>query len=75
MCDFIGGKGVDGQYYTYWLASQTVLEQMLLAVGFARVANQHHFKLENNRSPVKGRPANEGRQHFATPHVVMTAFV
>ena len=65
MCDFIGGKGVDGQYYTYWLASEAVLQQMLLATGFARVANQGHFRLENNK----------GRQHFATPHVVMTAFV
>src|SRR5688572_28671598 len=74
MCDFIGCKAVDGQYYTYWLAIQTVLEQMLLASGFSRVANQRHFKLENNRRP-EGHPTNEGQQHFATPHVVMTAFM
>jgi tRNA (mo5U34)-methyltransferase len=65
MCDFIADKAADGHYYTYWLASEAVLRQMLLVSGFARVANEGHFCLESNRE----------RQHFATPHVVMTAFV
>jgi len=66
MCDFIGDKAADGgHYHTYWLASEAVLQQMSLAAGFARVANQGHFRLESNT----------GRQQFATPHVVMTAFV
>lgn len=64
-CDFVASKGTDGNYYTYWLASQPALRQMLLVAGFARVDNEGHFRLESN----------ERRQRFATPHVVMTAFV
>jgi hypothetical protein len=65
MCDFVADKAADGHYYTYWLASEAVLRQMLLVSGFARVANEAHFCLESS----------QGRQRFATPHVVMTAFV
>ena len=65
VCDFVGYRGEDGDYYTYWLVSQESLKRMLLLAGFARVANERHFSLDSNR----------GRHRFATPHVVMSAFV
>jgi hypothetical protein len=64
-CDFVADRGRDGNYYQYWLTSEVALRTMLLAAGFARVTNEQHFCLRSV----------EGRQPFATPHVVMTALV
>jgi tRNA (mo5U34)-methyltransferase len=64
ICEFVADKGVDGNYYTYWLASEAALHQMLRVAGFARVAHSGHFRLDSA----------EGRRHFSTPHVVTTAF-
>jgi SAM-dependent methyltransferase len=64
-CDFLGQRGEDGNYYSYWDVSAAALRRMLLLTGFARLDHERHFLLESN----------EGRHPFAVPHVVMTARV
>ena len=64
-CDFVGAKGEDGDYYTYWQIGAAALRRMLLAAGFARIAHEGHFSLDSE----------EGRHPFATPHVAMSGFV
>lgn len=66
VCEFIGEKAPDGDYWMYWTLSASALTRMFLAAGFSRVENQEHFIL----STQAGR-----EQQFATPHVVMTGFV
>jgi tRNA (mo5U34)-methyltransferase len=65
LCEFLGAKGEDGDYYTYWLVGEEALRRLLLLAGFARVDRGRHFNLTSG----------EGRHPFATPHIALTAFV
>jgi 2-polyprenyl-3-methyl-5-hydroxy-6-metoxy-1,4-benzoquinol methylase len=65
VCEFIGCKAADGDYWAWWTVGWLALRQMLLAAGFARVENICHFTLTSE----------EGRIQFSTPHVVMTGWV
>jgi 2-polyprenyl-3-methyl-5-hydroxy-6-metoxy-1,4-benzoquinol methylase len=64
ICEFVGQKATDGNYWTYWSLSAEALRRMLLAAGFVRVENEKHFTLQMQESP---------RDFWAIPHVVMTA--
>lgn len=65
LCEFLGLKTPGEEYWTYWSLSARALERMLLTAGFARVENVEHFLLASE----------PGRGDFATPHVVMSAYV
>ncbi|MFQ5857335.1 MAG: class I SAM-dependent methyltransferase [Anaerolineae bacterium] len=65
ICEFLGLKASDGDYWTYWSVGAVALRNMLLASGFSRVGNEHHFTLRSE----------PGRTEFATPHVAMTGIV
>ena len=65
VCYFEGQHAEDGDYWTYWTLSAAAMCKMLLAAGFARVDQVEHFNLRSqpHRTP------------YATPHVVMSAYV
>ena len=66
LCEFIGARASDGDYWHYWNISAAALRQMAIAAGFSNVEREHHFSL----STEPGRAAN-----YLSPHVVITATV
>jgi 2-polyprenyl-3-methyl-5-hydroxy-6-metoxy-1,4-benzoquinol methylase len=66
LCDFVGARASDGDYWHYWNISAAALQQMALAAGFSKVEREHHFLL----STEPGRAAN-----YHTPHVLIEATV
>ncbi|MCX7919004.1 MAG: methyltransferase domain-containing protein [bacterium] len=65
ICEFIGQKASDENYYTYWKISAAALRHMMLVAGFTRVENEKHF-------PLVGKTNNSS---IVIPHVVMTGYV
>jgi 2-polyprenyl-3-methyl-5-hydroxy-6-metoxy-1,4-benzoquinol methylase len=63
ICEFVGQKAREGEYWTYWSISEEALRKMFTAAGFSHTENARHFTLTTVA----------GRTPFATPHVVMTA--
>ena len=65
VCEFIGEKASDGDYYNYWAIGAKALENMFLAAGFTSVEPTDNFTLVTEF----------GRTEFSEPHVVMTGIV
>lgn len=65
LCEFLGHRATDGDYWTYWSINAAALRRMLLAAGFAAIEHEDHFVL-------RSEPGGKG---FVVPHVVMTASV
>ncbi len=65
ICEFIGKKASDGDYYHYWALGAKALENMLLTAGFSRVEQVQQFTLSTE----------VGRTEYAEPHVVMTGVI
>jgi tRNA (mo5U34)-methyltransferase len=65
LCEFVGIKASDGDYWTYWSIGAAALKKMFMAAGFSGVEKVDHFTL-------KSEP---GRMDYATPHVVMTGII
>jgi tRNA (mo5U34)-methyltransferase len=65
VCEFVGQRASDGDYYSYWALSAAALTNLLRAAGFSQIDKPRHFLLESE----------PGRTPFATPHVVATARV
>lgn len=63
VCDFIGARAADGDYWAYWSLSAEALRRMLLAAGFTTIERSDHFTLRSL-----------GDQYIV-PHVTMTAAV
>lgn len=64
ICEFVGWKATDGDYWTYWDISAAALKKMLLAAGFTQVNNEQHFTIISE----KGNPP------IVVPHIVMSAY-
>ncbi|GAA4413282.1 class I SAM-dependent methyltransferase [Actinokineospora soli] len=65
LCNFIGKRADDGDYWAYWEVSAAALRAMLLAAGFSRVDNIEHFSLDTEAHRVQ----------YSVRHVVMSAYV
>lgn len=66
ICDFVGARATDGDYWHYWDTSAAAFRKILLAAGFSAVDWTDHFLL----STEPGRAAD-----YHTPHVVAGARV
>jgi SAM-dependent methyltransferase len=64
ICDFIGLRAGESDYWAYWNLSAAALKKMLLAAGFWDVDNVEHFSLK----------ADSKRRPFDCHHVAMTAW-
>ena len=64
ICEFVGWKATDGDYWTYWDISASALRKMLLVAGFTRVTNEEHFTMV-------GEPRSTS---VVVPHIVVTAY-
>lgn len=65
ICEFVGWKATDGDYWTYWDISTSALKRMIMATGFSQTANEQHFTIVSQ----KGDPP------IVVPHIVMSAYV
>jgi len=65
VCEFLGLKATDGDYWFYWSLGMVALRSMLLAAGFSRVEHEEHFVLATE----------PGRREYVSPHVGMTGLV
>jgi 2-polyprenyl-3-methyl-5-hydroxy-6-metoxy-1,4-benzoquinol methylase len=65
VCEFLGQKGEDGDYWTYWNIGAIALKNMLITAGFVHAINARHFTLISE----------PGYRTHANPHVVMTGLV
>jgi ubiquinone/menaquinone biosynthesis C-methylase UbiE len=64
ICEFVGWKATDGDYWTYWDISTSALKRMALAAGFSQVVNEQHFTMVSE----KGNPP------VVVPHIVVSAY-
>jgi tRNA (mo5U34)-methyltransferase len=46
ICQFLGEKAKDGDYWHYWALSGAALKQMLVAAGFSTISEPMHFRLD-----------------------------
>ena len=65
VCEFIGQKATDGDYWVYWTIGEEALKRMLLAAGFARIENARHFNLVTEPDRIQ----------YSSEHVALSAFV
>jgi 2-polyprenyl-3-methyl-5-hydroxy-6-metoxy-1,4-benzoquinol methylase len=65
LCEFIGQKATDDDYYAYWTLGAAALKHMMVTAGFSQVENQNHFILSSEAD----------RTTYATSHVVMAGIV
>lgn len=65
LCEFLGRRATDGDYWSYWSLSAAALTRMCLAAGFSQVDHVAHFVLQSEPGVAEHR----------VPHVVVTASV
>lgn len=65
VCEFLGVKATDGDYWFYWSLGMVALRRMLLAAGFSKVEHEERFVLATE----------SGRSEYVSPHVVITGVV
>jgi tRNA (mo5U34)-methyltransferase len=63
VCEFVGQRAADGDYWTYWNISAAALSSMCNVAGFAGVDHVEHFTLVSERD-----------HRYVVPHVVLTAW-
>ncbi len=65
VCDFVGVRANDGDYWHYWSIGAEALKRMMLASGFSAIERVDHFVLETE----------PGRVRHSSPHVIVSATV
>jgi 2-polyprenyl-3-methyl-5-hydroxy-6-metoxy-1,4-benzoquinol methylase len=61
LCEFVGEKATDGDYWAYWSLNAAALGRMCRVAGFSQVGHISHFVLESE----PGMPTH------VVPHVVV----
>ena len=65
ICEFVGERGVDGDYWNYWSIGVVALARMLRAAGFSNVLQEEHVTIISE----------PGEIQFIVPAVTVNAAV
>ena len=62
LCEFVGERASDGDYWSYWSLSAAALARMCRVAGFAELDHVSHFVLRSE----------PGMSQYVVPHVVVS---